>query len=712
MIVSLDGDFLDPGPQQVGMARDWIDARRQSADGDLLAMHALASTPTLTSAKADDTCPASPREIASIADRLLAPPSGAGGDPLSAWTARAAAALTQARGRGIVLAGLNQPPEVHAAVHRANAALGNAGQTVFYTRPAFPAAGTLPDLVQSMRAGQVGTLLILGVNPVYDAPAELGFTDALKRVGWTLHAGLYFDETGAYSDWHLPLSHPLASWGDARSLDGTVGLMQPTIAPLYHGLSMPEIMSLLMEDAPRAGRELLRAHWQGRLDEASWRQALQQGFIADTAFPEEPASASPASAVPAPKPEGLDVVFRPDPTIWDGAFGNNAWLQETPKPLTKIVWENVVSVSPRLAEREKLTTGDVVSVGFGGNQVEGPVWIEPGQADGTIALALGYGRAMPGLLATGLGYNAYAVRGSGALWSGSGATLRKTGRSASVATTQHHGTMEGHDFIRVQPVGGKPVGDPQGAPPPPSLYPQPTKGGRAWGMVIDLDACIGCNACVVACQAENNIPVVGKTEVEIGRDLHWLRIDRYYEGSPDHPETRFQPVPCMHCEQAPCEVGCPVEATLHDYEGLNLMVYNRCVGTRACSSYCPYKVRHFNYLDYSAGAAPSVQAQRNPDVTVRARGVMEKCTYCVQRIAQARITADKTNGPIPDGAVETACQNACPTRAITFGDLSRPDSAVARARQDPRNYSLLGELNTRPRTTYLAALAPAPKETG
>ena len=407
----------------------------------------------------------------------------------------------------------------------------------------------------------------------------------------------------------------------------------------------------------------------------------------------------------------MEVLIRPDPTVWDGRVGNNSWLQELPKPLTKLVWENALSVSPALAARQSLKTGDVAVLSVGERQVEGPVWVLPGQADGTVGVTLGYGQATPGLLSYGIGYNAAALRdGAGDPWRIKGASLRKTGRTASLATTQDHDTMEGHDFVRVQNEGAAPVGEATSWVQP-TLYGKPRpedgtdKGAAAWGMVIDLDACIGCNACVVACQSENNIAVVGKEQVALGREMHWLRVDRYYEGPPDAPQTRFQPVPCMHCEDAPCEVGCPVEATLHDSEGLNLMVYNRCVGTRACSGYCPYKVRHFNYLDYSAGAAPSVQLGRNPQVTVRARGVMEKCTYCVQRIANARIDADKADRPIADGAVQTACQGACPTQAIVFGDLNTADSAVATARRDGRNYALLGELNVRPRTSYLAARA-------
>ena len=405
-------------------------------------------------------------------------------------------------------------------------------------------------------------------------------------------------------------------------------------------------------------------------------------------------------------------MFRPDPTIWTGATANNGWLQELPKPLTKVVWSNYIAVSPALAERESIATGDMVRIAVGQGSVDGPAWVMPGQAADTVTLFLGYGRPVPDMLFSGLGYSAFPLRSSAQPWSRPGGTLAKLGRQVRLATTQDHSTMEGHDIVKVHRVDGPKVESfPTDAP---SFYDFTAKAndGRAWGMVIDQDACIGCNACVVSCQAENNIPVVGAHEVSIGREMHWLRVDRYYSGLKtgaglDDPDTHFQPVLCMHCEEAPCEVGCPVEATLHDHEGLNLMVYNRCIGTRACSGYCPYKVRHFNYLDYTGGMAPVTQLQRNPEVTVRARGVMEKCTYCVQRIASARIESDKSGAPIADGAVRTACQAACPTRAITFGDLMDAGSAVLAARHDPRNYALLGELNLKPRTTYLAELAPA-----
>ncbi len=728
VVVALDGDMLDAGPHQIATSRAFTDARRaRAADGRLLELHAAATTPTLTSAKADRHIAIDAGDLASLLAALTTaidtPPSAAG-DARSAWLAQAAAALGAARGRSVVMAGITAPVDVHAAVHRLNVALGNVGQTVTFTQAVLPATDPLDGLVSAMREGSVSTLLMLDVDPVYTGGADLGFTEALDRVPLKIHAGAYVDATAAHADWHLPLAHPFEAWGDARSLDGTVTLIQPTVAPLYGGRSASEIVSLLAEAQPREGRAILEDHWRGQQEpaafQARWRQALVDGFIASSAFPLEvvtSGAAAPASQPATARSPGLDVVFRPDATVWDGRFGNNGWLQELPKPLTKMTWENAIAISPALAERQKLAQGDVVTLTVADRSLVAPVWILPGQGPNTVTLTLGYGSPVPDMLASGLGYDAFRLRSAAAPWHLTGGTLLKTGGRVRFATTQDHSTLEGHDLIRVHPVGSATGAETVGTLP--SLYPPEgvapkDDDGRAWGMVIDEDACIGCNACVVACQSENNIPVVGREEVAVGREMHWLRIDRYYSGLKgggglDDPDTHFQPVPCMHCEDAPCEVGCPVEATVHDHEGLNLMVYNRCVGTRACSGYCPYKVRHFNYLDYT-DEAPALSAMRNPEVSVRAKGVMEKCTYCVQRIAEARITADKGNTTIPDGAVQTACQGACPTQAITFGDLKTPNSMVALARSDPRNYALLGELNLRPRTTYLAergtAVAP------
>ena len=752
VVVAFEGDILDNGPAQVGLSRRYIEARRASAaKGALLTLHAAASTPSLTSAKADYHLAVEPGAMAHLVDRVAAEVSGGGaGAPegaatdgaathsdlgTDAWAARVARALAAARGESIVTAGATQPAAVIEAVHRLNAALGNIGATVTYAEPVLPQAEPAAALIEAMGGGEVSTLLMLDTNPVYEMPGSTDFAAVLKKVGLKIHAGHFVDETAIRVDWHLPLAHPLESWGDARAVDGTASLIQPMIRPLFEGRTAAEILSLLFEPQARGGLAIVKSHWQGSQQadafEPNWRKALADGFWPNTAAAEKTVTArSNGAAPPGPpldvRPDRINVVFRPDPTIRDGSYAASAWLQELPKPLTKVTWDNVVAVSPKLAEKLKLANGDVVAVASGDLEVEGAVWILPGQAERTVTLTLGYGRNAPDMIFDGLGYDANPLRSVDQPWVLSGARLGKTGRKTVLATTQDHNTMEGHDFVRVARVGEAAVAG--GRADGRSLYGPATKPedqkaadyqeARAWGMVIDTDSCVGCNACAVACQSENNIAVVGKDQVALGRAMHWLRIDRYYSSAKnkgqglDDPDTHFQPVPCMHCELAPCEVGCPVEATLHDHEGLNLMVYNRCVGTRACSGYCPYKVRRFNFLEYTAGQSPSVQLRNNPEVTVRARGVMEKCTYCVQRIAEARIDSDKSGQPIADGGVQTACQTACPTRAITFGNLADPKAAVVAARKDPRNYDLLGELNVRPRTTYLAELAPAAPGTG
>ena len=717
-IVSLDGDLLDPGAHQAGAARSWADGRRaRAASGTLLAMHAAFAVPNLTSAKAEHGISAPPALIEAMARSLLSRATAGGQSDLpdhaAAWCAAAWRALDSARGAGVVQAGLHASPALHEAAARLNAALGNTGRTVLHTEPLQFQGEDIAALVDAMQQGSVTALVMIGTNPTYDAPAALGFTAALARVPLKIHASLYEDETSANADWHLPMAHPLESWGDASALDGTASLIQPTIAALYGGRNAGEILALLSEPEPRDALALLGAHWNASGAAERWRQALLTGVFEGGAAPlvsaRQTGGMTPATTAPEP---GTQIVFRPDPTVWDGTVAENAWLQELPKPLSKIVWENAIQIGPALAARNKLAEFDVVTVSAGGRSVTGSVWIVPGQADGVVALSLGYGKRVAGQLSAGLGYDAYAMRAPETPWLRDGATLHRTGDRHVLACTDDHARMDGAGLLRVQPLGAAPVGD--GDAEAPTLYPKQPTDGRAWGMVIDLDTCIGCNACVTACQAENNIAVVGRDEVMLGREMHWLRVDAYptSAGTPGlaPTATAFMPVPCMNCEQAPCEVGCPVEATLHDHEGLNLMVYNRCIGTRACSGYCPYKVRRFNYADYAAGAAPTLVEQRNPDVTVRARGVMEKCTYCVQRIAEARAVSDITNEPIPEGAVRTACQSACPTSAITFGDLATPDSAVSAARRDPRRYALLGELNTRPRTTYLAVRAPAAGE--
>ncbi len=700
VVISLDGDFLDPGPGQTGLAREWSEARaKMAAGGQLLSLFSAAPTPGLTTSKADYPIAIRPEEIAMLAELLLQdigkPP--APGEKYAAWRINAAAALNKSRGRGVVLTNAKQPEQVQVAVARLNAALGNNGRTVFQTSSCTAPASPLAELVADMQAGKVGALVMLGTNPAYTA-SGFGFAEALQRVPLKIHAGEYIDQTAIRSDWHVPLANKLESWGDARAYDGTISLLQPMVEPFYQGRSAPEILASLVGPKPQDGFALLQAYWNGK---TNLNQSLEAGFIANSAFPlANPAPPPEASPVVA-SADGLNLVIRHDPTIYDGQFANIAWLQELPKPLTKTVWENIIAVSESLSKQHKLANGDVVEINAGNTKLRGPAWIVSGQQDQTLTAYLGYGQKQPGAIGDGLGYDAYPLSGQSGFVAN--VILTKTGERRDVPATQELYSMEGHGFARAQPPNAAPIAQPE----QPTLYP-PAKGdGIAWGMVIDLDACIGCNACVVACQAENNTPVIGPAEMLRGRDMHWLRIDRY--DAPSAPATRFMPVPCMHCEDAPCEVACPVNAAVHNEEGLNLMVYNRCVGTRACEAYCPYKVRHFNFADYTANVPASIQAQFNPEVTVRGRGVMEKCTYCVQRIEAAHIAADEVNAPIADGAVKTACQAACPAQAISFGNIADPASIVAEQRKSGRHYTLLEELNTRPRTTYLAAFSPETK---
>ena len=716
LVIALDGDFLDPGPHQIGYSRDWMRNRRASDQGGARAqLFAAATTPSLTSAKADDRVHVAPALLTTIAAGLE---NGAPGVDLPVdvvpWLKRVDAALRDAGGNVIITAGSFASRELHAAAHRLNERLGAIGNTVSYTDPVLARAGdgnaSLAALCDAMRSGTVKTLLILGANPAYDAPADLGFAELLSKVELTLHAGLYHDETAALCHWHAPLADPLESWGDARALDGTASVTQPLIRPLFSGKSSAEILSLMTEESPRDGLALLQSFWRKQLPgdfDRAWHDALVHGSIPHTTFATvavktvaTPPQSPPAAALPSSNT--LDLIFRPDPTVWDGSLGNNPWLQELPKPLTKLVWENIIAISAALAQAQKIATGDEVEIKAGDVSLHGPAWILPGQPGRSITVYLGYGRRRAGTIGNAIGYDANLLRSAAMPWLRHDAILRRTGARRALATTDEHHDLDNDDRERIAKV----LGERGQAEENPTLYKPWPGDGRAWGMVINLDSCIGCNACVTACQAENNIPVVGKEQVIVGREMHWLRIDRYYTGSNENPATHFQPVPCMHCEHAPCEIGCPVGATVHDSEGLNGMVYNRCIGTRTCSAYCPYKVRHFNFLDYTGDASEGIEAQRNPQVTVRSRGVMEKCTYCIQRISAARIAADKENRAIADGEVVTACQAACPTEAIAFGDLADGKSRVAAARKHPRHYTLLAELNTKPRTTYIAAPSP------
>ena len=710
-ILTLGGDLFAEAPGHIRYAADYM-ARRRAEERRLPGLYCAESTPSLVGARADERLSVPPREIEAFAIAVAAILEGSTGDhPLAP---RVAAALRDAGARALVTVGREQPARLHALAHRLNANLGAIGTTVRVIEPVLPPIRpeqSLEALAAAIAGGTVNALMVLGGNPVYDAPADLDFGSLVRRLPWSLHLGLKQDETALACRWHLPQRHALESWGDLRAFDGTVGLRQPSTTPLVPGASIEEVVAA-MAGTPAEGRELVQATWREIWAEdfaARWAVSLEAGVIAGSASPTSAAAVTsvwPAWSVP-PRADRLTAVFAPDPSVWDGQYAGNAWLQELPKPLTKQVWGNAALLAPETAAALELRTGDEVEIEAAERRVTGPVMVVPGHAPDTVTLTLGYGRMHAGRVGNGIGFDAYRLRTTKSPWLLDGITLTPTGRRVPVITTQMHHGMEGRNIVRV-------VADPRSAlpeqPPRPSLYPEMPYEGHAWGMAIDLDACIGCNACVVACQAENNVPVVGPEEVARGREMHWLRIDRYYAGTASEPRTYFQPVLCMHCEKAPCEVVCPVNATVHSAEGLNDMVYNRCIGTRTCSNNCPYKVRRFNFFDYQAtDYAPSAEAM-NPQVTVRERGVMEKCTYCVHRISAGRIAAKLENRPIRDGDIITACANACPTRAIVFGDLNDPTSAVSRLKGSPRNYALLGELNTQPRTTYLArveALAPA-----
>jgi molybdopterin-containing oxidoreductase family iron-sulfur binding subunit len=775
VIVSLDADFLSCGPGNLRMAHDFAARRRllvnvnrkevpkedlqegyqpgpaapfrnqasahaeedtsppqhparvqaQGQSPDQITqprLYAAECAPSPTGGMADHRFMMKASEVEGFAWALAAALGVGGGAGGSAHPAIPAIArdLQAHAGRCVVVPGDAQPANVHALAHAMNAALGVVGKTVVYTEPieANPVdqPASLKELVGELNAGQVDTLLVLGGNPVYNAPADLQFKSAIQKAKWRAHLALYNDETSEQCHWHVNAAHYLETWGDTRGHDGTVTFTQPLIAPLYDGKSAHEILSVLTGQADRSPHETVRDYWQTQHKDADfenwWSTALHDGLVPNTAAATVSLSARAPTAPTQSAAQGMEVAFRPDPTIWDGAFSNNGWLQECPKPQTKVTWDNAVWIAPATAQRLGIATGDEVELKYQGRSLKGPAWILPGHAKDAVTVHFGYGRARGGRLCEEIGFNAFALQTSAAPGGGSGVEIRKAGGTHRFAATQHTQTMESREPVRVGTLEEfkkklEFATDKEEDKPIPkwmSLYPDYKYEGYKWGMAIDENACTGCSACTIACQAENNIAVVGKAEVGKGRHMNWIRIDRYFSGSLDDPQLYFQPVPCMHCENAPCELVCPVAATIHSGDGLNQMVYNRCVGTRYCSNNCPYKVRRFNFLLYSDWYTQSLIPMRNPDVTVRSRGVMEKCTYCIQRINAAKIESEKQNRRIADGEVVPACAQACPTQAIAFGDINDPKSKVAQLKAQVRNYSLLEELNTRPRTTYLARL--------
>ncbi|MCX7789734.1 MAG: TAT-variant-translocated molybdopterin oxidoreductase [Chloroflexaceae bacterium] len=781
VIVSLDSDVLQDPAARARYARDWISRRRVLKDTtEISRLYAIEPVFSNTGVVADHRLRLKASEVGAAA-AYIAAGLGVPNAPRASLPEEARpfldaliADLRAAGSEGVVVVGEWQPPVVHALAHAINAALGAVGVTVEHTdavaaRPGDQVAA-LRDLVNDLNAGAVEVLVIIDSNPAFTAPADLNFADAMSKAKFKAALNFYNDETAALADWFIPLCHTLESWSDIRAYDGTATIIQPLILPLYGGRTAHELLAVMLGQSGQTPYDLVRAYWQqqsgfeGTEFDNFFRGSLNNGVVPGTALPAR--TVTPRADVTynlPPASEGLELIFRPDPAIWDGRYANNGWLQELPRPMTKLTWDNAALVSPGTAirllnlpftledlaspdnaasqwalERLSRANGTLIELRHQGRALTMPIWIVPGHAENTITVTLGYGRGEEaGRVAANTGFNTYALRTSEAPWFSGQVEVSVPGGTYPLVSTQDHWTLQGRDIVRAGEFErfkadpkhisrevyleeyGKDTPGP-GTEGYVSLLPGNLPGfdysvGNQWGMTIDLTACIGCNACVVACQAENNIPIVGKSEVARGREMHWIRIDRYFAGSNfDNPETYMMPMTCQHCEQAPCELVCPVAATVHDAEGLNNMVYNRCVGTKYCSNNCPYKVRRFNFFQYQDLETPSLKLMRNPEVTVRNRGVMEKCSYCIQRIVDVRTKAKvQGNRPIEDGEVVTACQQACPTQAIIFGDINNPESKVTKYKAQPHNYTVLGLLNTLPRTSYLArvwnpnpALAP------
>ena len=810
VIVSLGADLFGTDPAKVKNARDWASGRKPE-EGKMNRLYVVEPRYTTTGASSDHRLPVRAEQMLPFAQALEATVGGRkpssdgflGTEKVQKMLKAIAADLKSHRGHAVVAVGHEVDPAVHAIVHRLNNALGNAGQTVLYTADRSPERKThgasLTGLVKAMNGGQVKTLFILGGNPAYDAPGDVDFAGAMGKVGTTIHVGLYRDKTAKLASWHVPMSHFLESWGDARTWDGTITVQQPLMAPLYPSISPVELLlkladkasetadafvketALLAAKAMKAGAAVSMPEDGGAQAEAmsepaegapavdengfqktddaelqaarkkllnfkgdnmDWRAMVAQGFVPGTS--ESPIAVTvqgfsvPKVEARAMKPGAelgngdLEVIFYDDGKVHDGRFANNGWLQETPDFTTKLTWDNAAIVSPATAKMLGATDEDLVKVTVNGNTIELPIYIMPGQATGSIAVAVGYGRPEAGAVGGGTywqvdttGFDVQPLRTAASPYRATGVSVEKTGRTFQLASTQSHWSI---DTAGLEEMKGRvpelvragtlkeyqehPDFAPHRVHHPKllSLFPEfQWKEGYQWGMAIDLGKCTGCNACVVSCTSENNVPIVGKDQVLVGREMHWLRIDRYFTGDDaEDPQISTQPVACVHCQNAPCEQVCPVAATVHDHEGTNNMVYNRCIGTRYCANNCPYKVRRFNFYNYHNDLADAdnyvKRMVHNPEVTVRFRGVMEKCSYCAQRIAAAKTEARKEGRMVQDGDIKPACQTACPTQAITFGNVNDKNSRVSKMQALPRSYAMLAELNIKPRTEYLARI--------
>ncbi|MFO8233727.1 MAG: 4Fe-4S dicluster domain-containing protein [Longimonas sp.] len=784
VIVSLDADFLGGSdPNFLNNTATFAEHRTVSdPSDDMSRLYAVESAYTTTGGMADNRLRMQARRIVHVATALAAElgvdveSTGSLSEQEQEYVAAVAEDLQNAGPQSVLVAGETQPPAVHALAMAINEQLGSLGETVtlFDTGAETPSlqSEALSALVEDMSSRAVDTLIMLGVNPAYSAPAELGFTEAMRQVGTTIHLGMHVDETARAADWHVPQTHYLESWGDGRAYDGTLSVIQPLIDPLYEDAhSSLEVVNALATGTDTAGYDLVREVWREQVDENFedvWRRTLHDGYLEDSAYATvEPDAVALPESIDLYSEEGYEVVTRLDPTLLDGRFSNNAWMQELPDPITKIVWDNVALMSPATADELDVEVtydagvfrADEIEIEVNDAAVTLPVWIQPGFPDGSIGVTMGYGRALStrrskrstpfwntdeytdiygdGPLAGGVqddgtsyepvGTNVAPIRSNNGRIA-TGASIRKVGSGYKIVSTQEHGSMEGRPLARWSTLEefrdapehisemGEPVPGPEESyeeypelwsenhpSEQPAMKDNPYYDNQ-WGMVIDLNTCMGCNACVIACTSENNVQVVGKEEVGNGRHMYWMRMDRYYvseDASDEDPEMVTQPVTCHHCENAPCESVCPVAATVHSPDGTNQMVYNRCIGTRYCSNNCPYKVRRFNYYNWVGTLPDQVQMAQNPRVTVRSRGVMEKCTFCIHRVRDTQRQARNEDRPMQTDEVQTACQQACPTNAITFGDLNDPDSELVAQRENPRRYEMLDYLNTKPRLSYL-----------
>jgi len=767
VVVSLDDDFLAPvHPNNVEYAKQ-ITSRRKvtSTEDSMNRIYAVENGFTLTGSFADHRKRIKASEIADFANALAATLSTriSGLNRFSTisnkfidteFVTALADDLAAHAGRTAVSAGFDQAPEVHAVVAAINSALNNIGTTVNYLAvPHFDNQNNksaFTDLVSEIASDDYDAVVIIGANPVFTAPSDLDFATAISKASEVFHLSTYVDETGLAASWHLSRTHFLEAWGDGYSFSGARSVIQPQIQPLHDSVSEIEFLGAIVSNGKASGYDLVRETFNSfyaRNFENRWLDILHDGIDVTDGFTVSNRPIRSVAPAPSTKVNEIEVVIKADNSIYDGRFANLGWLQELPDPISKITWDNAALLSPATAKTLGIVNNDVLNISVNGTNIQVATWIQPGQADDSITLNVGYGRKGIGRVAdisstssqlfdssmTSGGVNVFPIRSTASMLFAQ-AAITSTGNTYPIASVQDHHSLEDRDMYRQATlkkyqekpdyasfkaihkyaVPGMKEAAALGEDQPISLFNEQTatEGEPQWGMAIDLNSCFGCGVCIIACQSENNIPVIGKREVDRGREMHWIRADRYYVGDINDPQAVHQPVPCMHCELAPCEQVCPVAATTHSDDGMNQMIYNRCIGTRYCANNCPFKVRRFNFFNYpkeylTSGEDPDIiQMAMNPEVTVRFRGVMEKCTYCVQRVNRAKInTKIETGFPKPaDGSIQTACQQACPADAIYFGDLTDETSEVVAMKRNERNYLMLEELNVRPRTSYIAKL--------